>query len=133
MQETLLIPEWVFYHGEVSHDDLWRKWFPLSSGFVTLSQHEGRPQAMLEAMASSLPIIASDIPAHLDSIKHKGNGWIVSNPKDLKDAISFFSNYEIQEQVGESARSWVLKNIGTWDDCARRFITVYRDLLKQKG
>jgi glycosyltransferase involved in cell wall biosynthesis len=133
MQETLPIPEWVFYHGEVSHDDLWRKWFPLSSGFVTLSQHEGRPQAMLEAMASGLPIIASDIPAHLDVIEHKVNGWIVSNPQDLKDAISFFSNYEIQEQVGESARSWILKNIGTWDDCARRFITVYRDLLKQNG
>jgi len=130
MQETLSMPEWVFYHGPITHDDLRGKWFPLSSGLITLSRHEGKPQAMLEAMASGLPIIASDIPAHLDVIEHKVNGWIVSNPQDLKDAISFFSNYETQERVGEIARSWVLKNIGTWDDCARRFITAYRDLLK---
>ena len=130
MQETISIPEWVFYHGPVSHDDLGDKWFPLSSGLITLSQHdEGRPQAMLEAMASGLPIIASDIPAHLDFIEHKENGWIVSNPQDLKDAISFFSNHETQERAGKSARSWVLNNIGTWDDCAKRFITAYRELL----
>ena len=130
MQETMSIPEWVVYHGQVSHDDLRSNWFPLSSGFVTLSQHdEGRPQAMLEAMASGLPIIASDIPAHLDFIEHKENGWIVSNPQDLNEAISFFSNHETQERAGKSARSWVLNNIGTWDDCAKRFITAYRDLL----
>jgi len=132
MQEKLSLPEWVFYHGPVSHDDLWNKWFPLSSGLITLSQHdEGRPQAMLEAMASGLPVIASDIPAHLDFIEHKVNGWIVSKPQDLKDAISFFSNHETLNRVGESARSWVLNNIGTWDDCARRFIAAYRDLLGQ--
>ena len=131
MQETLPIPEWVFYHGEVSHKDLRSKWFPLSSGLITLSQHEGRPQAMLEAMASGLPVIASDIPAHLDFIEHKVNGWIVSKPQDLKGAISFFSNHETLNRVGESARSWVLNNIGTWDDCARRFIAAYQDLLGQ--
>ena len=132
MQETISIPEWVVYHGPVSTDELWGKWFPLCSGLITLSRHdEGRPQVMLEAMAAGLPIIASGIPAHLDFIEHKENGWIVSNPQDLKNAISFFSYHEAQERAGESARSWVLKNIGTWDDCAERFITAYRDLLKR--
>ena len=130
MQETLSLPEWAFYHGPVSHDDLRSKWFPVSSGMITLSRHdEGKPQAMLEAMASGLPVIASDIPAHLDVIEHKVNGWLISKPQDLKDAISFFSNHDTLNQVGESARSWILNNIGTWDDCARRFITAYRDLL----
>jgi len=131
MQETLPIPEWVFYHGPVTHDDLRSKWFPLSSGFITLSLHEGKPQAMLEAMASGLPVIASDISAHSDVIEHKLNGWLVSNPQDLKDAISFFSNHEAVIRVGNSARSWILNNIGTWDDCAKRFVTAYRDLLGQ--
>jgi glycosyltransferase involved in cell wall biosynthesis len=130
MQETLSIPEWIVYHGPVSPDELWDKWFPLCSGLITLSQHdEGRPQVMLEAMAAGLPIIASDIPAHLDIIEHRVNGWIVSDPQDLKGAISFFSNREAVNRAGESARSWVLKNIGTWDDCAGRYITAYQDLL----
>ena len=131
MQENLPIPEWVVYHGPATPDDLWRKWFPLSSGLITLSQHdEGRPQIMLEAMAAGLPIIASNISAHLDFITHKVNGWIVSNPQDLRDAISFFSTREALSRAGESSRCWVLKNIGTWDDCAERYITAYRDLLE---
>ncbi len=130
MQETLSIPEWVVYHGPVSPDELWSKWFPLCSGLITLSRHdEGRPQVMLEAMAAGLPVIASDIPAHLDIIKHGESGWIVSTPQDLKDAISFFNTREAVSRTGESARSWVLKNIGTWDDCAERYITAYQDLL----
>lgn len=134
MQETLTLPEWVVYHGPASPDELWGKWFPLCSGLITLSQHdEGRPQVMLEAMAAGLPIIASNMPAHLDIIKHGLSGWIVSNPQDLKDAISFFNTREAVNRAGESARSWVLKNIGTWDDCAGRYITAYQDLLGRNG
>ena len=130
MQETLSIPEWIVYHGPISPDELWDKWFPLCSGLITLSQHdEGRPQVMLEAMAAGLPIIASDIPAHLDIIEHRVNGWIVSDPQDLKDAISFFSDRKAICRAGEFARSWVLENIGTWDDCAGRYIKAYHDLL----
>jgi len=132
MQEIVSIPEWVVYHGPVSPDDLWGKWFPLSSGLITLSRHdEGRPQVMLEAMAAGLPVIASDIPAHLDIIMHRKSGWIVSVPQDLKDAISFFNTRDAVSRAGEFARSWVLKNIGTWDDCAVRYITAYQDLLER--
>jgi glycosyltransferase involved in cell wall biosynthesis len=132
MQETLSLPEWVVYHGPVSPDDLWEKWFPLSSGLITLSQHdEGRPQVMLEAMAAGRPVIASNMPAHQDIIKHRVNGWIVSDAQGLKEAISFFNTREAVSQAGESARSWILKNIGTWDDCSRRYITAYLDLLER--
>jgi glycosyltransferase involved in cell wall biosynthesis len=130
MQEMLSIPEWVIYHGPASPDELWGKWFPLCSGLITLSRHdEGRPQVMLEAMAAGLPVIASDIPAHRDIIKHGESGWIVSAPQDLKDAISFYNTRETVSRMGEAARSWALKNIGTWDDCAGRYFTAYHDLL----
>jgi glycosyltransferase involved in cell wall biosynthesis len=130
MQETISIPEWVVYHGPVSTDELLGKWFPLSSGLITLSRHdEGRPQVILEAMAAGLPIIASDMPAHRDVVTHRENGWIVSEAQDLKEAISFFNTREAVSRAGESARSWVVKNIGTWNDCARRYITAYHDLM----
>jgi len=52
-----------FYHGPVSPDNLWGKWFPLCSGLITLSHHdEGKPQVMIEAMVAGLPVIASDMP-----------------------------------------------------------------------
>ncbi|MCG7854208.1 MAG: glycosyltransferase [Methanosarcinaceae archaeon] len=114
----------------MSPDDLWGKWFPLCSGLITLSRHdEGRPQVMPEAMAAGLPVIASDMPAHLDIIKNGKSGWIASTPQDLKDVIYFFNTRDAVSRAGEFARSWVLKNIGTWDDCAERYITAYHDLL----
>ncbi len=129
-QEPLSIPGWVVYHGPVSPDELWGKWFPQCAGLITLSRHdEGRPQVMLEAMAAGLPIIASDMPAHRDVVRHRDNGWIVSNAEDLKEAITYFNDREAVNRAGESARSWVLKNIGTWNDCAGRYITAYHDVL----
>ena len=134
MQESLSIPEWVVYHGPVSPDELWDKWFPLCSGFITLSRHdEGRPQVILEAMAAGLPVIASDMPAHRDVVKHRDNGWIVSKTEDLKEAITFFNSRDTVNAVGESARSWVRKEIGTWDDCAGRYIAAYQDLLERNA
>ena len=132
MQEPLSIPEWVIYHGPAKPEDLLNIWYPLCSGLITLSQHdEGRPQVILEAMAAGLPIIASDIPAHRDVIKHRDNGWIVSKAEDLKEALTFFNTRDAVNLVGKSARSWVLKTIGTWDDCARRYIAAYHDILGQ--
>ena len=31
----------------------------------------------------------------------------------------------------KSAQSWVRETIGTWDDCAERFVTAYKDLLER--
>ena len=77
MQEQITIPEWVHYHGATDPAALHDKWFPEATGLITLSDHdEGRPQVMLEAMAAKLPIIASDIAAHRDMIKHRQTGWI---------------------------------------------------------
>jgi hypothetical protein len=31
--------------------------------------------------------------------------------------------------MGNAAREWVLREIGTWDDCAQRYVAIYRELL----
>src|SRR3546814_10395296 len=64
MEEEVELPGWVHYHGPASPRLLADEVFPAARGLITLSQHaEGRPQVLLEAVAASLPIVATDMPA----------------------------------------------------------------------
>ncbi|MCI4567734.1 glycosyltransferase family 4 protein [Lysobacter sp. CFH 32150] len=130
MQEQIELPEWIRYHGPASPDALCRDWFPRAHGLITLSQHaEGRPQVMLEAMAAGLPIIASRLPAHADLIRHRENGWLCESPEDLSDALAVLADPAANLRIGAEARKWVTAEIGTWDDCAERYVRLYRQLL----
>lgn len=130
MQEDVNIPQWVNYHGPTYPKALQDDWFPGASGLITTSQHdEGRPQVMLEAMAAGVPIIASDIPAHRNFITHQKTGWLVDSEKEFHSGIQWLSSLENNKAIAFAAREWVKKEVGTWSDCANRYLTVYRALL----
>jgi glycosyltransferase involved in cell wall biosynthesis len=124
------IPDWVHYHGPTHPQELRDAWFPQAAGLITLSQHnEGRPQVVLEAMAAGLPVIASVLPAHNDVISHLGTGMLVDSPAGLAEALSFLAARQNNRDMGEAARAWVLANVGTWRDCAQRYLAAYETLL----
>jgi len=124
------IPDWVHYHGPTHPQELREVWFPQAAGLITLSRHnEGRPQVVLEAMAAGLPVIASVLPAHSDVISHLGTGMLVDSEATLIEALSFLAARRNNLDMGEAARAWVLANIGTWRDCAQRYVAAYATLL----
>ncbi len=134
MQERFALPSWVQYHGPVDPAALRERWFPQAAGLVTLSAHdEGRPQVVLEAMASGLPVIASDIPAHRDIVGHGETGWLVKGADDLLAALDALGADDVNRAAGEAARRWVREHIGTWHDCAARYVAAYRDLLEKEA
>jgi len=129
MQEQMPLPTWVRYHGPVTPAQLSANWFPRSRGLITLSQHaEGRPQVMLEAMASAMPIIASRIPAHEDILQHQKTGWLCDDATQLSAAFQALEMLPFNFAMGEQARAWAKSEIGSWDDCAGRFAALYREL-----
>jgi len=129
MQEHMTIPKWAHYHGPTHPAALHDKWFPEATGLITLSKHdEGRPQVMLEAMAAKLPIIASDIPAHRNMIEHRRTGWIAKTREDFQEGLKWLSAVEANTRIGLAASEWVRQHIGTWDDCADRYIAAYEKL-----
>ncbi len=131
-QEKLELPGWIIHEGHTNPDELRNHWFPRAAGLLTLSRHdEGRPQVMIEAMAAGLPVIASDLPAHADLIRHGATGWLVSSPEELLDALSRAEQGSMRTDVGANARKWIQDHIGTWDDSAARCIAAYRDVVRQ--
>lgn len=131
MQETMAIPPWVHYHGATYPAELREEWFPKAAGLITLSRHdEGRPQVMLEAMAAGLPVIASDLPAHRDFVRHEETGWLVHTKEDLLTGLQIVETMESNGRIGAAARCWIRDVVGDWDDCAARYATGYEDLLR---
>jgi glycosyltransferase involved in cell wall biosynthesis len=131
MQEGIVIPKWIHYHGAATPHQLATEWFPTAHGLITLSRHaEGRPQVMLEAMASGLPIIASNMPAHATIVHDGQTGVLCSTPESYSSALDAMEDPLTNVRHGQAARYWAIKEIGTWDDCAQRYIRIYRELLE---
>lgn len=132
MQEQVDIPAWVHYHGSATPEQLVNDWFPGAQGLITLSQHaEGRPQVMLEAMASALPIVASRMPAHADIVADGVTGCLCDEPQSYAKALTRLEEPATNLRMGVAARAWVAREIGTWDDCATRYVNIYRQLLER--
>lgn len=131
MQEQITVPDWVHYHGPASPEQLERDWFSRAQGLITLSKHaEGRPQVMLEAMAASLPILASRLPAHENIVFNSKTGWICDTANDFASSLNQLESNEQNILYGQAARRWAHEAIGTWDDCAARYNMIYRKISK---
>jgi glycosyltransferase involved in cell wall biosynthesis len=134
MQENIELPEWIEYHGPTNPEALATEWFPKVQGLLTLSTHdEGRPQVMIEAMAAGLPILATDLPAHRDLLVDGQTGCLVRTRDELVQMLDLLDDPQENLRIGNSAQSWVRETIGSWDDCAGRFMAAYDDLLRRSS
>lgn len=130
MQEAVELPAWIHFHGPTNPQALAGDWFPRVQGLLTLSTHdEGRPQVMIEAMAAGLPIIASDLPAHRDLLRGGEVGVLVGDRAAFASALAQLDDAQAGQALGAAARGRVTAQIGTWDDCAGRYVGAYEDLL----
>lgn len=131
MQEEIQLPYWVEYHGATHPEELLRIWFPQACGVISLSRHdEGSPQVLLEAMAAGLPVIASDLQAHSNMLRHLDNGWIAASAEELLQGLEWLEVPMHNFEIGEAARTWVKMTMGTWNDCADRYASAYGRLVE---
>jgi len=131
MEQDIEVPGWVHYHGPASPESLARDWFPVAQGLITLSRHaEGRPQVMLEAMASGLPIIASRMPAHATVVVDRETGLLCDSSDNYGAAIEALEHADSNRRYGTAARERALAEMGTWDDCAARYRRIHVRLME---
>lgn len=99
--------------------------------FITTSKGEGLPISVLEAMAHSLPVIASDVTGNCDLIINNNTGFLfdLNNPAEavniILDLISGKRNYEL---VSNNGYQNVSSNF-TVNSMCNSTLAVYRQIL----
>jgi len=105
-----------------------------SSLFVTLSQYEALPVALLEAMAHGLPVIATKVGGVPEVIQSGENGFLLDYPPDEEMLINrvklLLENANGSSRVGRKAQQTILSKF-SWDDVACNLLSLYREILAQ--
>ncbi len=102
----------ILFFGELPHAQV-RKILDQSRVFCLLSSYEGLSHALLEAMGSHIPIVASDIPGNKHVINHLINGLLVDyqNHNEISEAISqLLRNQDLAKKLSDSALADVKSN-----------------------
>ncbi len=98
--------------------------------FVLPSRYEGHSNAVLEAAASALPIIATDVGGTREIIRNEHNGWLVQpdDPNALATQIlTAINNAPIRKQLGKNARNDTLARFSP-DHWAEQYNAMYQQL-----
>ena len=99
--------------------------------FILPSRFEGLSNALLEAMACSLPIISTRVGGSIDIIKDGMNGLLVDSESDeqLVDAIvRVMSDPQLASSLGENARKSIEAH-HDMDSIADKYREVYNSLV----
>lgn len=103
--------------------------YAAADAFVSFSPYESFGLAVLEAMASGLPVIGTPEIGLLDELKEQGLGDVVltvSGQDSLRYAMdSLISDPEASKALGRKARS--VAESYTWDRHVERMDALYRD------
>ena len=75
--------------------------------FVLLSDHEGLPIAILEAMRAGMAIVATRLPGIEEMLTHRENAWLVPNaPPAVAEALQMLlADAPLRQRLGGAARA----------------------------
>lgn len=96
----------VHFGGHISQADLPR-WYQMADLYISPSHVDGSSVTLMEALASGLPCLVSDIPGNREWIEDDANGWLFrdGDVDDLAEKImSAINNRQSFEKIGQAAR-----------------------------
>jgi glycosyltransferase involved in cell wall biosynthesis len=121
----------IFFNSKVSNKEI-PNYLSACNIFVLPSLSEGFPTVVLEAMASGLPIVATNVGGLPDIIQENKNGFLVEpkNPEKMAERILFLLNnpYECKK-IGVYNKEYV-KNY-QWNDVIDKLEFIYNGVLKK--
>ena len=99
--------------------------------FVFASHSEGRPNAVLEAMAAGLPVVASDIPGVNELVQHGVTGFLYQ--PDSVEALAahiqcLLEDADLRARFGRAGRDNIINRGLHWHTTAENYSRLYRSI-----
>ncbi len=120
----------VTFGGQISQTDLPR-WYHMADLYISPSHVDGSSVSLMEALASGLPCLVSDIPANKEWVIENENGWLFrdGDADHLAEKIlAAISQREKLPEVGRASRRSAEKR-ADWKKNAEALMNVYRSLI----
>ena len=98
--------------------------------YVSASAFEGRPNAVLEALAAGKPAVVSKIDAHQEVIVPNQNGFLCANIQEFAAAISnILNDNSLLKRMSQQAKLSVANK--SWENCAKQYVELYTQMAQQ--
>jgi len=115
----------VIFAGHVEHVN---QYYSSSDIFVFPSVYEVFPMVCLEAMASGLPVLSTEVGGVEDYLEEGYNGFFIKqDPNDIANKIRLFrKDKELKQNMGKNARKTAEKF--SWSKIADRYIEICKKI-----
>jgi glycosyltransferase involved in cell wall biosynthesis len=110
-------------------DDVWRI-MPHLDVLWNGSGQEGQPNAVMEAMAAGVPVVASDIPGNRELLAHGESGYLIpvaARAARARATDQIFNDPALAARLGAAAKQRMAEHFSV-DENVRRHVELYREL-----
>ena len=110
-------------------------WFRAAHAYVSCARSDGTSISLLEAMATGLPVLVTDIPANREWVRAGENGWLAAggSAQDFAGKLLRIAALKPPEReaIGERNRKIVAER-ADWDRNFPQLLDLYERLVKAK-
>lgn len=119
----------VRFVGQVASEKV-AEYMTASDIYLSCSKSEGRSNAMLEAMASGLAVVCSDIGGHRELVSHEISGLLFELDRidSLLSSLGIVSDVNTRKGMGKAAQARIREMNLSWEACAARYQEVFEEL-----
>ncbi len=121
----------VHFGGQVGQRDLPR-WYHMADVYISPSHVDGTSVTLLEALASGLPCLVSDIPGNLPWVEEGVNGWLFRDGSvdDLAEKIRLaLKSRRSFKRIGVAARQ-LAEQKADWRTNFGKLLSAYEQVLR---
>lgn len=123
----------VTFGGQISQTELPR-WYHWADVYISPSHVDGSSVSLMEALASGLPCLVSDIPGNKEWIIEDENGWLFSDgdvDSLSKKILQVLDQRKSLPRIGNMARA-VAEERADWKKNSAKLMQVYEQALQLK-
>lgn len=117
--------------GRFERNDM-PKWFRAADVYVSCSRSDGTSISLLEAMATGLPVVVTDLPSNREWVIEGENGWLAANgnAKEFANGLLRAARLRPEERKLFAERNQrIVQDRADWDRNFPRLLEMYEQLV----